>query len=832
MSKSNKKKSKSISKVVKSSWLETLNQKQSTIIAIVLILIPLLYYFLPWLIDGIRPIGSDFLGSIGQTHRWVEWAEKTGETVLWNPSIFGGEPIYSRLTPKLIHIDSILQYLDQISYWVFWYLLLGGIGLFFFLKYKNIPWYIAVIVAIAFILLPDWQAQIGEGHNSKLRAIMTLPWVFLSFSYLFDKKNWLGAGLFAFSFTWLVRTHHFQIVFYGVLVLFVLYIYPTIKMLIDKKYKETGSLSVKFSIALILTFMTAAQPLFTTNEYAKYSTRGGNPVKLGDEANSATEGGGVSFEYATQWSFSPREVMSYFIPRYTGGLQGEIYDGEKYPQVKGQRVPGYWGDKPFNGNYASMGMVLFLFAIMGVVFYKKDKFVISLAVFVVFSILLSFGRHLPELYKLFFYFVPYFSKFRAPAMIVNITFIIILILSGYGLKGLIKEFKRKDIKWISSIFGSAFVIVVGILLFSDSFAYTVATEVGRYDANTMNIIKGIRQEFLVADTQKLLIFIVLATIVTFSFILKKIKLEVFVVLILIVSVAEIFSISNKANKLIDLDDAQKLEETVFKPTPITEVLTKGNPSERAIVLGQGFVSNHYAYFYPLISGYSAIKLQVIQDMNAHNLYKANTADGINWNVINMLGGRYIISSTQLNSDSLQMVTGDQQRKEILYSNPAALPKAWFVKNVKSFESKENVVLYMNDPSFDPATEALVVSSDESREYSGSGSIELIDQTPNSLEFTVTTNSKQFLVLSEIYYPAGWKAYLGEKETEIYQVNHVLRGIEVENGTHKLTFEFHPNTYYASITSVWIGNILIWILILGGLYYVYIKNKKNNTEIDL
>ncbi|MEN8193011.1 MAG: hypothetical protein ABFS12_09355, partial [Bacteroidota bacterium] len=779
MSKSKKHKPQVQTKAEVASRFEILPEKQTVLIAVTIMLIPLLYYFLPWLIDGVRPIGSDLLGSISQTHRWVEWAKETGETVLWNPSIFGGEPIYSRSSPTLIHIDSFLNFIGRISYWVFWSIFLGGIGLFFFLKYKKIPWYVAIIVSLAFILLPDWQAQIGEGHNSKLRAIMTLPWVFLSFSYLFDKKNWLGTGLFAFAFSWLVRTHHFQIVFYGILVLFVLYIYPTIKMLVNKKYKETGNLFIKFIIALILTFMTAAQPLFTTNEYAEYSTRGGNPVKLGAEASSATEGGGVSFEYATQWSFSPREIMSFFIPRYNGGLQGEVYDGDKYPQLKGQRVPGYWGDKPFNGNYASMGMILFLFAIIGVVYYRKDKFVMALVVFVVFSLLLSFGRHLPELYKIFFYYLPYFSKFRAPAMIINITFIIILILSGYGLKGLIKEYSTKDIKWISTIFGSAIVITVGILLFSDSFAYTIPAEAGRYDANTMNVIKGIRQEFLVADAQKLLIFLVLALVITAAYIMKKIKLEIFIVLILIISVAEIFSISNKANKIIQLDDPQKLEESVFKKTPITEVLTNADPNERAIVIGQGFTSNHYAYFYPLISGYSAIKLQIIQDVIAHNLYKANTTDKINWNLINMLGGRYVISSSQMASDSITIVTSDNKRKEILYTNPNALSKAWFVKKVKHFPTKEDVVLYMNEPNFDPSSEALIVSTDENKTYSGKGTITLIKQTPNTLEFNIDTDSTQFLVLSEIFYPKGWVAKLDDKELEIFQVNHVLRGVEVD-----------------------------------------------------
>ena len=153
-----------------------------------------------------------------------------------------------------------------------------------------------------------------------------------------------------------------------------------------------------------------------------------------------------------------------------------------------------------------MGMILFLFAIIGAVYYRKDKFVFGVAIFVVLSILLSFGRHFPELYKLFFYYVPYFSKFRAPAMILNITFIATLILAGYGIKGIVELYQPKDIKWILSIFGIGLFFAIGTLLLSDSFAYTTPADLSRYDANTLNVVKDIRQEFLVSDTKSLLLF--------------------------------------------------------------------------------------------------------------------------------------------------------------------------------------------------------------------------------------------------------------------------------------------------------------------------------------
>jgi len=819
-----KKNSKNEKKMI--NQLDLIPKKYKDVVAVVIILLPLLYYFVPYYLSNVQPSGSDFLASVGQKNLYVEWAKENDETVLWNPNIFSGEPIYPRITPKLIHIDTLLAQLGRIFYWASWYIFVGGLGMYFLLKYKKIPWYLAVIVAVVFVLLPDWQAQIGEGHNSKIRALMVIPWFILGFSYFFDKKSWLSTGLFAFSFSWLVRTHHFQIIFYGILILFFLYIFPTIQLFIKKEFKSAGNLILKFVIALLLTFLTAAQPLFTTNEYAKYSIRGGNPVQIGKDAKSAKEASGVDFNYATQWSFSPNELLDFFIPHFSGGISTEVYDGKNYPQLEGRQIPGYWGEKPFSGNYANMGMILFLFAIIGVFFNRKDKFVLALTVFAAFSIFLSFGRHFPELYKLFFYYVPYFSKFRAPAMTLNATFIIILILSGYGLKTFLETRTDNDKKIIFGIFGAGIAILLFVYFTFESYSYATPRETSQYDPNTLALLKGVRKEFLFTDLKRLFVIMFITSGFIVTFLIGKIKKEIIVIILLVLSTFEIFYVSNRAHTIINLSNREKLTESVYKETPITKILTQQDQSMRAIVIGKDFTSNHYAYYYPLINGYSAIKLQIVQDIIEHNLYSAQTNEKINWSIINMLSGRYVISSAQLPYSFLTALASDNDKKHILYENENALPKGWFVKSLKQMESPEEIVLFMNTNNFSPDSLALQVSKTNLSEssFSAKGNIKLVDQTPNSIEFNVETEESQFMVVSEIYYPKGWIAKLDENEIEIHQVNHVLRGVHISPGKHKLSFEFLPPTYYASLTYLWIGNILILALIIIPLLISYRKSK--------
>jgi uncharacterized membrane protein YfhO len=136
---------------------------------------------------------------------------------------------------------------------------------------------------------------------------------------------------------------------------------------------------------------------------------------------------------------------------------------------------------------------------------------------------------------------------------------------------------------------------------------------------------------------------------------------------------------------------------------------------------------------------------------------------------------------------------------------------------------------MNDTLFNPVNETLVVDNKNlgNNKYSAEGTVAVIEYNPNSIILNANSNEKQFLVISEVYYPAGWNTYLNGELVTTHQVNHILRGIELPAGENKVELIFESPTYNTAVALSWTGNLLsIFLLIFFGYTEFYKKQKSN------
>jgi hypothetical protein len=221
-----------------------------------------------------------------------------------------------------------------------------------------------------------------------------------------------------------------------------------------------------------------------------------------------------------------------------------------------------------------------------------------------------------------------------------------------------------------------------------------------------------------------------------------------------------------------------------------------------------------------VGGYSPAKLKIYQTMlDSCIVAESDRGFPYNRNVINMLSAGFIVVPGRLPEGTYELVNVDRDRKMLTYRNPSALPRAWFVDSVVVAQQDHEVFAAMNAPDFNPARLAIVqspsVAPAAGRHDSATASVALFQS--RKIVIRAATPQPALLVVSEVYYPAGWKAFVDGRETEIYRTNSVLRSVAVPAGTHEVTMTFDPPMYRLGYLLTHAGWALTGLCVLAGAW---------------
>jgi hypothetical protein len=268
------------------------------------------------------------------------------------------------------------------------------------------------------------------------------------------------------------------------------------------------------------------------------------------------------------------------------------------------------------------------------------------------------------------------------------------------------------------------------------------------------------------------------------------------------------------------------ENTLYEDFVLTEAdqyLLEDKETFRIFPILNEFGQNRWGYYHQTIGGYHGAKLQRYQDIIERSLFaELRYKEPINWNIVNMLNVKYLVSSIQLPLENLELRHYDRGERMFIYENIGRLPRAWFVNEVEVIPNEENIIQRLNKIEFDPRTTAIVEIEGLNIEAPTMSSVSLEDIGLHNLRMIAETDKNSLLTVSEIYYPAGWNAYIDGKKVDIIPVNYILRGIIVPPGKHTLEMKFEPTSYKLSITLSLIGIIATFALVLVGTY-LYIKD---------
>ena len=714
----------------------------------------------------------------------------------WYPNLFSGMPsyggyIYSNGDPSKYFRKNIL-FNPGIRIW--FYISLSGIGMFALLSYLGISKLSALFGSVASSLTPYSFGLINAGHLTKIFSMAFIPWVLLTAIFCIKNSNIRSVLLLALATAFQLWMNHPQIAYYTWMVVGFYFMWSLgVNIKIRTLSLKTGLyplISLAAGIALALCMVS--DPYLEIYKFQEHSNRGSLSV-LDNTGQTDT---GADWNYATQWSFHPKETISLIYPYYFGLHNSNNLDRGAY-----------WGFMPFTQSTHYLGLVSIIFAILGALIRKPDKTELVFWVITFLTLITGFGSHFSILYKPFYYFLPFFSKFRIPSMIYILLAITIPILGSIGLDKFINKSNdentfRKVIYIIAGIGG--FTII--LLMFGETFLSFNSSSDTRYNPN---ILKQLYIARVSLFNKGLFLNIVLLLGIfglIWSLVSKKINKTVFSYFLLLLSILDLWIINSE---FMNIKPALNMDRK-FKETPIIKFLNNRQERFRIFPADDSQLrSNHFSYWnIESIGGYRPIKLRNYQDlMDARGFY--------NPKILNMLNVKYILTNKKienLNFSKVENIPG-------LYQNKNVLPRAWIVGDIKSVNSQRESLMEVLLSSFNPKSQAIVVN------YNGNeiiqnvtGEVIINSITENKIELTTSSITGGLLVLSEVYYKPGWKATVNDNEVPIYQTNHVLRSINIPEGDSKVVFEYDTTNWKKTRILSRLSFIFI-LLILGVLFWI-------------
>ena len=728
--------------------------------------------------------------------------------------MFGGMPTISILSPSKGDWTKPLYDLLLTGRRPATYLFLSLLGAFLLMLAFGIHPLIAAGGAFAMTFCAFNFQIIQVGHNTKMLAIAFLPWVLAAVVFTYrqiqkDSGRWLlktlfGAALFGLALSFQIKANHPQISWYLAVLILLFAVSELIYTLLSPDRKRlTGRFFAASGLLLVLGtagIATNADKMLPLWEYSKYSIRGGS------------SGGGdkrVGLDYATAWSYGWEELPNLVIPDYNGGASagpldparsetGKLLKRAGQPKLKEvcKNLPLYWGPQPFTAGPMYLGAATFFLFILGLLLCRgREKWWLAAAT--VLAVLLALGNNLMGFTRFFYEHVPMYSKWRTVSMaLVTLQFTLPL-LGFLALDKVVRSGNdaagaRRKINLAGGIAAGACLLLA--LIQSATGSFSGAADAGQPDV-LVDALSSDRRALLWHDTVRSILFIVAAaallrlalkepasapqTVKANPWMLTG-RRVLFASVLSLVVLADGFTV---CHRYLNKDDftTPKAFRSQFSQRPVDRmILADKDPSYRVLDLTVNvFNDSHPSYWHKNVGGYSPAKLRIYQDyIEKHLTGEINS-------IFKALKGVSSVQEAEAALPELPCLSALNCRYIIVNGeaaplrNPGAKGCAWFETPAEG------------------------------------DAIEMTEYTPDRLVYHYSSPAGGKAVFSEVYYPAGWKACLGDgRELPIELWGEVLRSVTLPAGEHELTMSFCPSSYLVGERVSRAGSILLLLLVLG------------------
>jgi|WetSurMetagenome_2_1015567.scaffolds.fasta_scaffold09576_2 hypothetical protein len=754
--------------------------------------------FFRQLISGSAFIGDDFIEQYfpGKTLSAVSLSK--GFIPFWNPYTFSGMPFFADLQIAIFypfnyvlsffvngeHLSPVILQLSIILHY-----LVCSVFCFYIGKHFKLTNTASVIFSLMFTY--SSYMIIHMIHMPLIEAVIWLPIVFLLWLKFIDTRKYIFIFVATVLMTFCVLSGYPQVAFYNYLFVSVYVLITFIIKLKVKDFATVRSLIFGYLIFVIFSFGMAAFQLLPANEFVSLSNRAK-----------------ITYDFAIEGSVEPRFYLSFFIPK----LFGIWKFNDASTDIS------WWATKETfmfsiaNIYISILSVVLLLPTITYLIKKKINKtltwFLIGMAGF---SLLYAMGGFF-FFHKIAYYIIPFFNRFRNPGHILFLYSFSASLLIAFGLNTLLqskKVFAEIYNKKYYLVLLGLFTLVL-ILVYSGFFAVNIP-QIGE------KVNAWIKSQYLT-----FFVFLVVSSSLIYLFLTEKIKLNFFIISILVITALDIYvnwyEQNNGSLNPEILYNQRKQKEDEFRTELKSEVFRvnmREYPYTPYFQRNGGLINR-----IPFIEGYGALILDKYIPINKSEPGSSQTHD--------IMNVKYKLEPASLKANNPNAYK--------FYVNQSYLPKARMFYDAKYFEEKDSVALksYMAGKEFDHH-KTIVIETDKKDfilpvlkdSTVPKSEVKIINYDLNSITVEVETQENGFLFLSEVYYPA-WKAYVDGKNTELFRADYCERAVYIEKGKHTILFNYESDTFKSGM-SISLPMIFVWLL--GTIFFSFTFIRKKKQEIQ-
>jgi hypothetical protein len=719
----------------------------------------------------------------------------------WNPYLFGGLPYIAAMHGDIFYPTALLRLILPTDVGLTWgfiiHIFLAGCFTYGFLRAWGFGFFPSLIAGVGYMMSGELAGLVSPGHDGKLFVSALLP---LTLWFLVrgirDGRLWAWGGV-AFAVGLAVLSPHPQLLQYMLLTCgaFALYLAFADHAGRGKLPRNVALSRLGLAAAAVAVgFLIGAVQYLPVLEYVPYSPRAG----------------GKGWEHAISYSMPIEELLSTYLPQFSGILEG------------------YWGRNGIHFHSEYLGAATLLLAFAGFVgdAARKGFRRFWIGVLIV-SVLWSLGGYTP-FYHIVYALVPGTKFFRAPSTMLMVVALAIAVLAALGTERALERglSRRYLIGWLVAGLVIALLAISGALT---SVAHSIAAG---FPFDTEAAIDENRGDVALGGLRSLLFVGIAAALLLLA---ARGRIE-----------RRLLGWGLVAVVALDLWSVERLywifsprAATLYASDPAVEYLRRAEPgrvvvrpsSREGLAPRDPFYAGDALMVHRvrLVEGYHGNEIgryQRLASVAQIGDYR-NALNPAFWRLAN---ARYLYTNGEISDSSLKMkklvgpVRNAAGSTVYLYRLPGDNPPAWvttaFVK--ANDEATAGTIL---DPRFDPLRVAVF---DTAAAISApalsvlpaplaiSARVTRYDPGHIAVELSAPAPAGSALVVSENYFP-GWTVSVdGRAAVPAIRTDYTFLGIPLPTGATRVNLDFHDPAYQRGKTVTFVAIILALVALGAGV----------------